>query len=179
MLRVNEIEQIEKYFKQYQSENAFYHNWNHVRSVVERSKEIAESFESVTEEDLKLLEIASYFHDIGYNASNSDDQMNIDRAIELFERYDEIDLSEKESSVVKSLIQATKFPHDFYEDLICQIIQDADLTQSWSDDQQVINANLANEGKNFSSEEFPSIEMLNTEYAKEKCRSLRSLKTQS
>ena len=175
MLKSNEIREIEKYFKNHQSKSVFYHDWQHVKSVAARAIEIARSFQDISDEDLKLLEIASYFHDIGYDVSNMDDQRNIDRAIELFERFDKIDLSDEDSRSIKRLIQATKYPHDGYSNRLCQIIQDADLTQSWSDDKDVINANLINEGKSFSERDFPTIEDLNTEYARNKCLRLRNI----
>lgn len=175
MLELNEIKEIEEYFKKNQNESVFYHDWRHVKSVASRAIEIARSFQNISDEDLKLLEIASYFHDIGYDVSNLDDQQNINRAIDLFERFDKIDLSDEESRLIKRLIQATKYPHDGYSNQLCQIIQDADLTQSWSDDQDVINANLTNEGKSVSKEDFPTIEDLNTEYARNKCLRLRNI----
>lgn len=175
MLKLNEIKEIEEYFKKNQNESVFYHDWQHVKSVASRAIEIARSFQNISDEDLKLLEIASYFHDIGYDVSNLDDQQNIDKAIELFERFDKIDLSDEESRLIKRLIQATKYPHDGYSNRLCQIIQDADLTQSWSDDQDVISANLINEGKSVSKEDFLAIEDLNAEYARNKCSRLRNI----
>lgn len=175
MLKLNEIKEIEEYFKKNQNESVFYHDWRHVKSVASRAIEIARSFQNISDEDLRLLEIASYFHDIGYDVSNINDQRNIDKAIELFERFDKIDLSDENSRLIKRLIQATKYPHDGYSDRLCQIIQDADLTQSWSDDKDVINANLISEGKSFSERDFPTIEDLNTEYARNKCLRLRNI----
>lgn len=175
MLKSNEIKEIEEYFKKNQNESVFYHDWNHVKSVASRAIEIAESFDNISEEDLRLLEIASYFHDIGYDVSNLNDQRNIDRAIELLEKFNKIDLSDEDFRSIKILIQATKYPHDGYSNRLCQIIQDADLTQSWSDDKDVISANLINEGKPFSERDFPIIEDLNTEYARNKCLRLRNI----
>ena len=175
MLKSNEIKEIEEYFKKDQNDSVFYHDRCHVKSVASRAIEIVRSFDNISEEDLKLLEIASYFHDIGYDVSNLDDQQNINRAIDLFDRFDKIDLSDEDSRLIKRLIQATKYPHDGYSDRLCQIIQDADLTQSWSDDKDVINANLISEGKSFSERDFPTIEDLNTEYARNKCLRLRNI----
>ena len=73
MLKSNEIREIEEYFKKNQNESVFYHDWQHVKSVASRAIEIARSFQNISDEDLKSLEIASYFHDICYDVSNLDD----------------------------------------------------------------------------------------------------------
>ena len=67
--------------------------------------------------------------------------------------------------VVFSLIEATKYPHDTPNNLLEQIIQDADLTQCWDWDVLTITNCLRAEGKEVVFDlEFPSLDLLNTCY---------------
>ena len=83
--------------------------------------------------------------------------------------------------LIKSICQTKNLDwlKDWFKLLNIRTTDTVDLTQSWSDDQDVISANLINEGKSVSKEDFPAIEDLNTEYARNKCLRLRNIQWHS
>ena len=56
---------VSNYFREQAPPENVYHNLGHTSDVVEAVKEIAQA-EGVTDEELELILIAAWFHDLGY-----------------------------------------------------------------------------------------------------------------
>ncbi|RPD97759.1 HD domain-containing protein [Aureibaculum marinum] len=67
------VQKVESYvvsqLTEHLPDNCIYHNLGHTRRVVNFVRELSE-FEEVSEEDKQILEIAAWFHDIGFVKSN-------------------------------------------------------------------------------------------------------------
>lgn len=169
MIKIDK-ESIREFYLQNQNKDIHYHTWEHCNSVAKRALMLANLLGVSDEQDLLALELASYFHDIGYDIYKTEEE-NIPKATSLFLKYcTKIKKynSEDIPPVAFSLIEATKYPHDTPNNLLEQIIQDADLTQCWDWDALTITKLLRAEGKEVVFDlEFPSLDLLNTGSAKQ------------
>ena len=105
-----------------QSEN-LYHNLTHTAEVVKVTREIAEA-SAVSKEDLEILLIAAWFHDIGYiDKCEGHEDIGKNYAKEFLEVRN---YSEEKIQLVLSLIEATRLPRN-PKNLLEEIICDADL----------------------------------------------------
>lgn len=148
MLKIDK-ESIRDFFLKNQNKDVHYHTWEHCESVAKRALMLADLLGVSDKKDLLALELASYFHDIGYDIYKTEGE-NIEKACSLFidyyakvMKYDPKDVP----PVVFSLIGATKYPHDTPKNELERIIQDADLTQCWDWDALTITNRLRAEGK--------------------------------
>ena len=100
-----------------------YHNLQHTRDVVQAAREIAEKTR-ISEEDMEILELAAWFHDLGYReqATNHEDA-SATIALEFLskEKYDDM-----KAARVVGCIMATKMPQSPKNELEA-ILCDADL----------------------------------------------------
>lgn len=116
-------EYITKLLQEKTSANYFYHTLIHTQQVVESVKEIS-SEENITENELEIVLIAAWFHDIGYVVKiKGHEEISAMFASEFLiqKKYNQ----EKIDSVI-SCILATKIPHNPTSQLQ-KIICDADL----------------------------------------------------
>lgn len=158
------IQDIRKFFYQHKNNKVIYHNWNHCLTTGVRAVYLYKKGNNFFDEvDCNSLFIASLFHDIGYSLENSDSE-NIKTAINLFNSYYEqskfknIDLN---ISLIRNLIKATEYPHNKTNDTLSQVIQDADLTQRWDRDIDLILKQLEAENNFVLDKDFPPDELLN------------------
>lgn len=169
MIKIDK-ESIKEFYLQNQNKDVHYHTWEHCDSVAKRALMLASLLGVSDKQDLLALELASYFHDIGYDIYKTEEE-NISKATSLFLKYCQKVKkynSEDVPPVAFSLIEATKYPHDTPNSLLEQIIQDADLTQCWDWDVLTITKLLRAEGKEVVFDlEFPSLDLLNTGSAKQ------------
>jgi len=130
----NLLNEIENYVYEYYKENApvenVYHNLAHVRNVVTVVDELGLNCK-VTDEDLEILKIAAWFHDIGH--------------MQTWEGHEEIGakfakdyLTSKEYPIekikkIEGCIIATSIPHE-PKNLLEEIICDADISHIGSKD---------------------------------------------
>jgi uncharacterized protein len=104
-------------------ENLTYHNLAHTKEVYEAAIRIGKE-EHITEEDMKLLEIAALFHDSGWTFSDTEHEM---MSCELAMKYlPEYEFTPEQIEVVCKLIMATRLPWS-PENHLQEIIVDADL----------------------------------------------------
>lgn len=100
-----------------------YHNFTHTAEVVKVACEIADA-SGVSPEDLEILQIAAWFHDLGYlEKCEGHEQISKDIAEKFLQKQN---FPSEKIERVKSLIEATKLPRqpkNFLEEIIC----DADL----------------------------------------------------
>ena len=170
MIKVDK-DSIKEFFLKHQNKDVHYHTWEHCESVAKRALMLAKCEGVSDKQDLLALELASYFHDIGYDIYKTEEE-NIFKASSLFlnyctkvMRYNSSDIP----PVAFSLIEATKYPHTEPQNLLEKIIQDADLTQCWDWDAYNIAKYLRAEGRQINFDpEFPSVNLLNTVSARRK-----------
>ena len=100
-----------------------FHNLEHTRTVVNRTKEIAGHY-YLSEKDMLAVYVAAWFHDTGYLFT--DPQHHEEKSVELMKEFmkdqpDDQELVDK----TEECIMATRTPHQ-HENLLEQIICDAD-----------------------------------------------------
>ena len=166
------ISAVRAFYKAKENVGLSYHNWNHSLTTALRAVYL---YDNNSIYELNNVFIAGLFHDIGYNKYNKHDSLNVINACALFDQfYNQIlndtlidyHLNEQDIDRIHELILATQFPHKHTEDLACQALQDADLTQNWTRPVQEIVTQLADEDYPNPSLDFPTNEMLNTQLAK-------------
>lgn len=106
-------------FKKSTNFNLVYHNYKHTSNVVKNVHEIGTA-EKISEEELEIVTLAAWFHDVGYITScENHEQKGVDIAAEFLvnQKYD----TEK-IEAVKNCILATKLsvePKNHLEEIIC------------------------------------------------------------
>ncbi len=101
-----------------------YHNLEHTKQVVARTKEIAAHY-NVTEEEMLILYAAAWFHDIGYLYSDASDHETESAAIMRSYLKDFISNNDV-LDAIESCILATRYPQS-PKNLLEEIICDADM----------------------------------------------------
>ena len=169
MIKIDK-ESIKEFYLQNQNKDVHYHTWEHCESVAKRALMLAGLLGVSDKQDLLALELASYFHDIGYDIYKAEEE-NISKATKLLLDYCSKVMKYHPKDVPPvafSLIEATKYPHGVPSNMLEQIIQDADLTQCWDWDALTITKLLRAEGEEVVFDlEFPSLDLLNTGSAKQ------------
>ena len=116
-------EHIGTTFRSHHMAEYTYHNMTHTSEVVQSVTEIARAM-NVSTEDIELLQIAAWFHDIGYiEKCIGHENISVDYATTFLS---ENNFPEERIKKVVSLIKATKVPHN-PQNLLEEIICDADL----------------------------------------------------
>ena len=100
-----------------------YHSVDHTKSVVNAFEEIGAA-ENISDKEMELGSIASWFHDTGYSAAC---RMHEHESVKLFDKVrEEGDFTKEEVAIVHRLILSTKMPQQ-PSSKIEEIICDADL----------------------------------------------------
>lgn len=132
-----------------------YHNMTHTTEVVQSVMEIARAM-NVSAEDIELLQIAAWFHDIGYiEKCEGHEEISAEYAEKFLK---ENGLTETQIRKIASLIKATHFPHvpkNELEEIIC----DADLhhlgTSKFEEKGNLLRKELEEKGiMDFTDEEW-------------------------
>lgn len=112
-------------FKAADTSNLYFHSLQHSEGVVEHVNEIGAK-EHVTAEELQILQVAAWFHDVGHLNGGIEDHetRSVDAVRRFFEsiNFDDHTFIQR----VESAIMATRMPHvpgDKLEEIIC----DADI----------------------------------------------------
>ncbi|MFV0564858.1 MAG: Pycsar system effector family protein [Flavobacteriaceae bacterium] len=155
------------------SPDNYYHNIIHTRRVVQMAVELAQH-EQRSEQETALLQLAAWFHDIGY--VNTEENHEAESAKIAVEYLTEKGLPPTETETVKQLILATKKEAEPKTDLE-KIMKDADCAHLASNDFFDISENLRTEinlktDKNISetdwlllNSEFLGTHKFHTQYA--------------
>jgi predicted metal-dependent HD superfamily phosphohydrolase len=123
-------EHVVDYYKKFSSEDYFYHTLDHVINVVKLVEEIGVNSE-ISDEDIEILKIAAWFHDIGHiDTWEGHEEKSAEYAnfYLLNKNY-----SQERIEKVKGCILATIIPHkpkNILEEIIC----DADIAYIGSTD---------------------------------------------
>lgn len=134
---------VTELFQKNKQEALQYHNLEHTKTVVARSKEIASQYE-LTEKDLAVLYIAAWFHDTGHFFVEP--AMHEIKSIELMKNFFARHVTEdiEMISLIETCILATRMPHD-PKTLPEQIICDADTYHLGTKDFKTSNKQLKKE----------------------------------
>ena len=100
-----------------------YHDLQHTTAVVKHASKIAKE-EKINDDEIQLLKIAAWFHDVGYYY---DPKNHEEKSCEVAEKFlKENEYPDEKIEKIKSLILDTKMPHN-PQDKLSQILCDADL----------------------------------------------------
>jgi len=111
-------------FEKLQNEKLFFHNLQHTKTVVERTKEIAAHY-NLSERDMLVLYVASWFHDTGhlYTPTLKNHE---EKSVDVMRKFMADYTSDSElSNEIEACIMATKLPRNPVN-LIQEILCDAD-----------------------------------------------------
>lgn len=121
---VKEVEdRVFKIFKEKATGNNVYHDSTHTQKVVEMAKVIGKA-EGLNEEELEIVTIAAWFHDVGYFSDPENHEEESCREAEYF--LVKKDYPPHKIDQVKKCILATRMPHK-PGSLIEEVLCDADL----------------------------------------------------
>ncbi len=129
MQKVKDIRQearqyVERFYEDCVSKDYVYHNFEHVKEVVDAAKRIASHY-PLADSELEILVLAAWFHDTGYDRGPDNHEARScehAKAFLLKRSYPEEDLK-----VVLECIMATKVPHQ-PKNLLEEILCDADMS---------------------------------------------------
>lgn len=173
---INEVrEDVFKIYEEKAPPENVYHNLGHTTEVVLAVREIAGS-EGISDDDLELVLIAAWYHDVGYIIQcKGHEEISIDYAKKFLNSRN---YPEERIEKVVSLIEATKMPQK-PKNLLEEILCDADLhhlgTKVFEEKSELLRMELDLKGQfKVDDEEWlkHSIEFVNnqtyfTKYAKE------------
>ena len=114
---------VTELFDEHKNTELIYHNLNHTKMVVGRTKEIAAHYQLV-ESDMIVVYVAAWFHDTGYLAA--DPKLHEEKSVELMKDFmQQFSIDEDILNTISECIMATRY---FAEpvNLLQQIIRDAD-----------------------------------------------------
>lgn len=116
---------VKEFFERYISNKYAFHDIQHTRNVVSAVREIAAQYEDISEKEIELLELAAWFHDMGYDKGPKDHEQ---RSILYAKKFLESNNYPTEDiEIIIGCITATKYPqqpNSFLE----EILGDADLS---------------------------------------------------
>jgi predicted metal-dependent HD superfamily phosphohydrolase len=126
----------------------YYHNLPHTLSVVDAVRLLSARHE-LSSENLELLELAAWFHDIGYVKSyENHEETGAGMAAEFLK---DLDLPQEDIATVKRLILATKIQHEPTDELE-MILRDADLSNMGRADYLALLSGLRHEWEVFRNQ---------------------------
>ena len=146
------IEKVENYvftlFKQNNSSFLVYHDFKHTYDVVEGVTEICKG-ENRKENDLEILKIAAWFHDVGFlEGIGNHEEKSVKVASEFLKKENvEIDIIEK----VINCIEVTKL-NEVPNNYLQEIIKDADLLSLGTKDYPLKSSMLRLENQHINKE---------------------------
>ncbi|MBI9072449.1 MAG: HD domain-containing protein [Melioribacteraceae bacterium] len=121
------IENVTKYvsdlFTKHSNPANVYHSFAHTNGVVESSIEIGTA-EGISDEELELVVIAAWFHDIGYLEASDNHEQSSCVYVQNF--FKDLSFSEKKLDIIKGIIMSTKMPQS-PKTRLEQIVCDADM----------------------------------------------------
>jgi len=155
------LSQIENYVFEYFKNNApaenVYHNISHVQFVVNMVKEISDKT-GVSEEDLEILQISAWFHDLGHIKTWEGHE---EVSAKLAEKYlNDINYPKASIKKVVGCILATRIPHK-PNNLLEEIICDADIAHIGTKDFFDLSDLLKLEIETRKNKKLPDSEWLN------------------
>ena len=133
---------VTELFEKHTNEELIYHNFQHTKLVVSRTKEIAAHYE-LAESDMMVVYVAAWFHDTGYLLAEP--RLHEEKSVELMKDFmQQFALEEEVLNTISECIMATRY---FAEpvNLLQQIIRDADTFHFGTKDFKKINKQVYEE----------------------------------
>ncbi|MEO6582959.1 MAG: Pycsar system effector family protein [Ferruginibacter sp.] len=122
---------VTRLFNEHQEVALPYHNLQHTKYVVSKANEVAAHYK-ITEEEMLVVFISSWFHDTGYLLTTADGHE--DKSVEMMRKFlEEHKVDEELIEKVAGCIMATKSPRT-PQTLLQQIVCDADTYNLGSKD---------------------------------------------
>ncbi len=148
----------ERVLKEEFPEGLVYHGLEHTRNVVNAAKEIGEHTH-LSSEEMEIVELAAWFHDLGYKNSISDHE---ERSVELAQKFlKEHNLDDDKIVKVMGCIMATKMPQS-PTNMLEKIVCDADLLHLSTDKYFEQSSMLKKEIENLSGEQYSEIDWMDS-----------------
>ncbi len=153
-------EYVSSYFKAKLPEEYVYHDWGHTTQVVKACRALGEAYH-LSEDDLTALELAAWFHDLGYTEGPKDHE---ERSAQHLAKYAaDKNIDENILTNAQACIRATKMPQQ-PQKLLEQIICDADLSHLgndnyWDRTRRVRQELMVIQNKIFTEEEWLDFEL--------------------
>ena len=122
---VNTEKYVKAFFEKHISNKYAFHNLQHTKNVVNAVREIASAYEDMSEKEIEILELAAWFHDMGYDKGP---KMHEARSIQYatdFLKGEHMPAADIET--ICGCIMATKFPQQ-PKNYLEEILADADLS---------------------------------------------------
>lgn len=159
-------------FKQGEIKPLVYHNFNHTEEVAEAAVKIGKA-SGLSDDELELVELAAWFHDVGYTKQPVDHELiGAERASEFLSKQG---YAKDKIEIIQSAIKATKYPQK-PQNMLEQVLCDADLahlgTKKYAEKSQMLHLEAQMLGLMDSSDsgfdmelDFLSKHQYHTEYA--------------
>ena len=179
----------EKVLKEEFPKDLVYHGLEHTWNVVNAAKEIGQNSD-LTKDDLEIVELAAWFHDLGYKNSISDhEQYSAELAQDFLKSHN---VEDEKIVKIMGCIMATKMPQS-PKNILEQIVCDADLLHLSTDKYFEQSSRLKKEIENLSGKQYSEIdwmdsnkdffkkhtyftEYVNEKYAEQKKENLKKVK---
>ena len=147
---------IFEYIKGELSPKIVYHNFKHTEEVVNAAFEIGNA-EKISEQDLEILLLAAWFHDIGFVKGFENHEESSKKIVSKYLK--EINYSEDLIAEICEVIDATKMPHT-PTTLLGKIICDADLFHLGTEEFKIKGNLLRSEWESFHDKQYTDIEWI-------------------
>ena len=168
-------EYVTNLFDDNKNPTLFFHNLDHTRAVVERTKEIAGHY-YISENDMLAVYVAAWFHDTGYLFTDA--EHHEEKSVEIMREFMKMHSPDEQLvNKIEDYILATRPPRK-HDSLLLQIICDADTyhlgTREFRDTNKKVWEEYSGNGTILSEKEWDmkTIELLNvhqfyTKYCKD------------
>ena len=138
----------------------YFHNFSHTRGVVNTALEIAIG-SGLDKEQQEIIALAAWFHDVGYTVQMKNHE---EKSVGVAKEY----LTEKnypadKIELVCTLIESTEM-HKPPQNLLEEIMKDADLHHLGTDEQESLSTLLRLEYEELTNEEIDEVEWLKKDY---------------
>ena len=115
---------VKDYLDKHLDDRFTFHNWDHCLEVVQNAKQIANG-SNISDEQLEIVELAAWFHDLGYMVDTKNHEPESCKLAEAF--LQENNYPQEKIEEVKSCIMSTKLDVE-PKTLLEKILTDADLS---------------------------------------------------
>ena len=142
--------QAESILKNELPKQCVYHNYEHTARVVEAAKLIGKESD-LNKEELEIVELAAWFHDVGYRAGCQNHEKNGAKIVREFltaQGYPEVSIEKVEGCILAT--QMPQKPTNLLEEVLC----DADLCHLGCTDYFNMAALMRNEFENVKGEKI-------------------------
>ncbi len=121
---------VQDFFEKHISNKYAFHNLQHTKNVVNAVKEISAQYDDITEEEQIMLQLAAWFHDMGYDEGPKDHETrSVEYATNFLKKHK---VPSTEIEEITGCIMATKFPQS-PKNYLQEILADADLSHLGKD----------------------------------------------